>query len=111
MVTNAPSVSASRAVSRPIPELPPMMTTSFPSSLISKSSPIVRNEFNYRPVLHFTAIHPPLPTSLPTPDSGDIKFNSRLVAPTRLDVMRFNDDLTDVPLAVTTNRPLSRNLI
>jgi hypothetical protein len=49
---------------------------------MSKSSPIVRNEFNHRPVLHFTAIHPPLPTRLPAPDPSDKKFNSRLVAPT-----------------------------
>jgi hypothetical protein len=50
-------------------------------------------------------------TRLPSRGLRRQKFNSRRVAPTRLDVMRFNDDGTDVPLAVTTNRPLSRNLI
>jgi hypothetical protein len=46
----------------------------------------------------------------PTLTVGQKKFNSRPVAPTRLDVMRFKDDRTDVPIAVTSNQPLSRNL-
>jgi hypothetical protein len=38
----------SRAVSRPIPELPPMMSSCFPSSFILKSSTILGIDLDYR---------------------------------------------------------------
>jgi len=59
---------------------------------MSKSSPIVRNEFNHRPVLHFTAIYPPLPTRLPAPDPSDKKFNSHLVTSALIQKKAFGEN-------------------
>ena len=39
----------------------------------------------------------------------DLRFCKNRIAPTRLDVMEFKGDHTDVPAAGTSTQPLSRN--